>query len=68
MATLLTLVIIHCLPSFTLLYTQVAYMTQHVLKPTGHRNDLASSVLDLVFTLGPNLVSDIEHLATCFRS
>ena len=42
--------------------TQDGYMTQHVLKPTRHRNDQASSVLDLVFTLDPNMVTDLEHL------
>ena len=61
-AILLTLVIIHYLPTFTLLHRMLMYMTQHVLKPTRHRNDQASSVLDLVFTLDPNMVTDIEHL------
>ena len=42
--------------------TQDAYMTQNVLEPIRHRNDQASSVLDLVFTLDPNMVIDIEHL------
>ena len=31
-------------------------MTQHVLKPTRHRDGLASSVLYLVFILDPNMV------------
>ena len=42
--------------------TQDAYMTQHVLKPTRYRKGQASSVLDLVFTLDPNMVTDLEHL------
>ena len=37
-------------------------MTQHALEPTRHRKGLASSVLDLVFTLDPNMVNDQEHL------
>ena len=37
-------------------------MTQHVLECTRHRNDQASSVLDLVFMLDPNMITDIEHL------
>ena len=42
--------------------TQDAYMIQHVLKPTRYRKGQASSVLDLVFTLDPNMVTDLEHL------
>ena len=37
-------------------------MTQHVFKPTRHRGGQESSVLDLVFTLDPNMVTDLEHL------
>ena len=37
-------------------------MTQHVLKPTRYRDGQESSVLDLVFTLDPNIVTDLENL------
>ena len=39
-------------------------MTQHVFKPTRHRDGQESSVLDLVFTLDPNMVTDLEHFAS----
>ena len=42
--------------------TQDAYVTQHVLKPTRYRKGQASSVLNSVFTLDPNMVTDPEHL------
>ena len=47
--------------------TQDAYMIQHILKPTRHRKGQASSVVDLVFTLDPTMVADLEHLRTFLR-
>ena len=41
---------------------QDAYMSQHVLKSTRHRDGQKSSALDLVFTLDPNMASDVENL------
>ena len=38
-------------------------MIQRVIKPSRHRNDQSTSVLDLIFTLDPNMVTDIEHLS-----
>ena len=39
-------------------------MTQHVATQAHmrHRKGQTSSVLDLVFTLDPNMVTDLEHL------
>ena len=41
----------------------LSYMTQHVLSPTKRRDGQASSVLDLMFTLDPNMAPDLEHLS-----
>ena len=43
-------------------------MIQHVLKPTRHRNDQATSVLDLIFTLDPNVVTDIRRTFISLKS
>ena len=38
------------------------YDPTRTYKPTRHRDGQESSVLDLVFTLDPNMVTDLEHL------
>ena len=40
---------------------QDAYMTQHVKQPTRRRLRQTPSVLDLIFTADPNMISDLLH-------
>ena len=47
---------------------QDLFLTQHISQPTQHKPGQKSSVLDLIFTLDPENVDELIHLATPVRS